>query len=72
MKQSDWISVKDRLPKIGEEVLVCREQKGEQWCDIAMSIKGYTIERVWFRLNGSPIDDVTHWQPIVFPKKEKK
>lgn len=72
MKASDWISVKDRLPKIGEEVLVCREQNGEQWYDIAASVKSDTIGSIWYKLDGFPIDDVTHWQKIVLPKKEKK
>ena len=70
MKASNWISVKDRLPKIGEEVLVCREQNGNRWWDIAASVQSDTIGRVWYRLDGFPIDDVTHWQKIVLPNKE--
>lgn len=40
MKASDWISVKDRLPKNGERVLVLREYNGEQIVDVAMRQDG--------------------------------
>ena len=40
MKASDWISVNDRLPKLGEDVLVCMEIDDEK--DVFQIIcKGY-------------------------------
>lgn len=77
MKASDWISVKDRLPKIGQRVLMCRES-----CDgLQMVVTGFFIQGKdeWFTTGLWDIDDygycdigITHWQPIVLPKKEKK
>ena len=66
MKASDWISVKDRLPKNGEKVLVLREYNGEQIVDVAMRTRWYWKEDCF------DCDNVTHWQPIVLPKQEKK
>lgn len=31
MKASDWINVKDRLPRTPDYVFVCRESDGERW-----------------------------------------
>ena len=82
MKASDWISVEDRLPEVthnesfteySNDVLIClngievviaifvhdKYHKHKYWLS---SIGGYTY----------PIGIVTHWQPIVLPKKEKK
>lgn len=30
MKANDWISIKDRLPKIGERVIVCQSFNDER------------------------------------------
>lgn len=35
MKASDWISVKDRLPRTADYVFVCRECDGERWTSLA-------------------------------------
>lgn len=64
MKASDWISVKDRLPKNGERVLVLREYNGEQIVDVAIRTRWHWKE------DCLDCDNVTHWQPIVLPKKE--
>lgn len=73
MKASDWIRVIDRLPKIDERVLVCR-----QFADKTLftCIATYTgKERIkdvlhywWYTDDGFDIDGITHWQKIVFPK----
>ena len=77
MKASDWISVKVRLPKIGKRVLVYKTfSDGTTFITIAT----YTgkekihdfIHYWWFTDDGFDIDGITHWQPIVLPKKEKK
>ena len=48
MKKSDWISVNDRLPKLGVYVLVCRERDGERWVQIAASVKSEVLGRMWY------------------------
>ena len=54
-----WISVKDRLPKPNENVLVYCKEYGI-YVDIHMSggIFGYSM------------DSVTHWMPLPEPPKE--
>lgn len=39
MKASDWISVKDMLPRTGERVLVMRQIENEAFPDIATYIR---------------------------------
>ena len=60
MAMSEWISVKDRLPKPFESVLVFRDGK--------ISID-YSEENGWFAydFNGKR---VTHWMPLPEPPKE--
>ena len=76
MKASDWISVKDRLPKIDQRVLICREfSDGSQMVVTGFFLQGkdeYLPIGLW------DIDDyghcdvgITHWQEIVLPKKGK-
>jgi hypothetical protein len=79
MKASDWISVKDRLPKLGKDVLVCIVI--DDGIDIFQVIgKGYLDKYknphypigVWCINNeGIYTDSISHWQYIVLPKKEK-
>lgn len=75
MKASDWISVKDRLPKINERVLVCRQFEDSTFFTIATYTGKERIKDVshcwWYTDDGFDIDGITHWQPIVLPKKEK-
>lgn len=71
MKASDWISVKDKLPKINERVMVCQSfNDGSTFTQMATRIKTNKIEW-WYDDDGFVIDKITHWQPIVLPKKEK-
>lgn len=65
MKASDWISVKDKLPKNGERVLALRECDGEQIVVVAMRIRWYWNDDCF------DCDNVTHWQEIVLPIKEE-
>ena len=71
MKASDWISVNDKLPKQAENVLVCREIEGEKFVTIAAYVRERNFSNYWYNVEGFDIYDVTHWQPIVLPKKEK-
>lgn len=71
MKASDWISIKDRSPQIGERVLVCQSfNDGSTYAQMATRVKKNKIDR-WYDDDGFAIDEITHWQKIVFPKKEK-
>jgi hypothetical protein len=76
MKPTDWISVKDKLPKLEERVLVCRKlEDGSTYVDFAMLVSRemhlHDID-IWYTEEGWDIEDVTHWQKIVLPKKEKE
>lgn len=72
-----WISVKDRLPEEGEEVLVF----GQYLNDIpkVLGVKSrYKGDQDWkYTWEGSDEwvyreDDVTHWMPLPEPPKEEK
>ena len=72
MKQSDWISVKDKLPSLDEVVIVCREINDVVFVDIGTYIgRGKNGQNPSFFFERSGLDkSVTHWQPIVLPKKK--
>lgn len=79
MKASDWISVKDRLPKLyfdvgcigfSREVLLCLGND-EVLTAILVCDKDNTM--FWSVSRGScSLEEATHWQEIVLPKKEKE
>lgn len=77
MKASDWISVEDRLPKIGEDVCIVIEMKYEHEKEIETVVDiGWLNEdgvfgttNDWYE--GQQYFKVTHWQEIVLPKKEE-
>lgn len=72
MKASDWISVEDRLPKIGERVMVCQSfNDGSTFVRMATRVKINQKDK-WYDDEGFDIEYLTHWQKIVLPKKEKK
>lgn len=57
-----WISVKERLPRCGERVLVCNG--GSVWeAYLSISHKWVRYEFLW-------AIDVTHWMPLPEPPKE--
>ena len=63
--QSEWVSVKDRLPENGETVLVYRP---------TMKIQ-YMTSYYWYRFCDGAIDIqgndvITHWMPLPEPPKE--
>ena len=55
----EWISVKDRLPKDDEIVIICTE-KGFVYA-------GELIGDAWFLDNDSWTESVTHWMPLPEP-----
>ena len=58
--QSEWISVKDRLPETETTVLICTE-RGNIFSSWASDVDVF-----WFY--GEEEDDrVTHWQPLPLP-----
>jgi hypothetical protein len=62
----EWISVKDRLPQMGEDVL-CFSMKRifhSWWDNISSSCDWYDIQNNWI------IEDVTHWMPLPEQPKE--
>lgn len=71
MKASDWISVKDRLPRVKGYVFVCCQDGEQQWIEFA-TLKCEDDLLIWRDVNGNLLSTVTHWQKIVFPKKLKK
>lgn len=72
MKASDWISVKDRLPRVNRCVFVCCQVDKEQWIEFATLVRNSFKELRWYDVNGFDLGSVTHWQEIVLPKKEKQ
>ena len=73
-----WISVKDRLPEIGErgysdDVLMLSEH-GMEVTHIEKAkriVKWKGLEEVIETNNGTPIEAYTHWMPLPQPPKEE-
>lgn len=74
---SGWISVKDRLPEVGNSYIVAGKQRypGEPWeyfTDVAV-FQGSYIDDFWDTFNdwdeGQEIH-ITHWMPLPEPPKE--
>lgn len=71
MKASDWISVKNRLPKLGERVIVCQSfNDGSIFVRMATRVKINQTDR-WYDDECFEIENIKFWQKIVLPKKEK-
>lgn len=71
---SEWISVKNRLPEDGQEVIVAGEQwapvkKLEHYVTVAKYNKGGLLHS--FSRNGFLLQRVHHWMPLPDPPKEK-
>lgn len=68
MKASDWISVKDSLPKIGKRVIVCQTfNDGSTFVRMATRVEINQVDR-WYEDDGFELEYITHWQWIVLPK----
>ena len=71
---SEWISVKDRLPEIGVEVLICDVSCSNGYRDIWSLERDEVYDDIgWNDKNGDwyYLDDVTHWMPLPKPPKEE-
>ncbi len=70
MKQTAWISVKDRLPKRGVRVIVCQAfNDGSTFARMATRVKINQVDR-WYDDDGFEVEYITHWQRIVLPKEK--
>lgn len=62
-KKPGWISVKDRLPEEGEDVVIIVRTGVPYWYHVA-----YLKHGRWMRDSGRCIyDAVTHWMPLPEP-----
>jgi hypothetical protein len=71
MKASDWVSVKDKLPRVNTGVLVCCQVEEQQWIEFATLVRNDFKELRWYDVCGCDLTTVTHWQKFVYPKKKK-
>lgn len=72
IKMIDWISVKNKMPKCGELVLIyianLNDGKGDYALDKCRKVGG---KKKWEFYNRCNADfDVTHWAPLSKPPKE--
>lgn len=81
MKASDWISVKDRLPKLScdvccikfiREVLICVNDDEVLTATLVCDKSNNTMFWSSLRSGSYDLKEPSHWQEIVLPKKEKK
>jgi hypothetical protein len=71
MKASDWISVKDKLPRGKTKGLVCCQVEEQQWIEFATWKRKDFKEPKWYDVCDCVLTSVTHWQKLKFPKKKK-
>ena len=78
MKKEDWIKVEDRLPEaierypVSEFVLVSWEIKvfyDDNLKGASVAQYNYAMKR-WLNRDNKIVVGVTHWMPIVLPKKD--
>ena len=60
--QQKWISVEDRLPVVGEKVIVCGVKNGIQVGKFHMKLRSENNRRWWWKNN--TILEVNYWMPI--------
>lgn len=58
---SEWISVKDRLPKEGDRVVVFRSSR----------FVNQKIHLIYWQVSDPSDFHVTHWMPLPTPPKEQ-
>lgn len=80
MKASDWISVKDRLPELhcnagiiaySGEVLLCLGNSEVLTANLVCDKDNNTMFWSASRGGSYSLEEPTHWQEIVLPKKEE-
>ena len=60
--QPKWISVEERLPVVGEKVIVCGVKNGIQVGKFHMKLRSENNRRWWWKNN--TILEVNYWMPI--------
>lgn len=69
---SEWISVEERLPKYGQQVLVFDNVEGcfDIW---TLDLEEDSCPEGWYSSAGwhRDIDDITHWMPLPSPPGEE-
>ena len=64
----EWISVKDRLPEVGQCVLVwCESRMFKKHITISTYMRTYSAERETYF--SRRVRNVTHWMPLPQPPK---
>ena len=58
-KMQSWVPVTERLPEVGERVIVCRGDKVEQ--GTYLGVNG------WWKVYGTNTKAVTHWMEFPAP-----
>ena len=59
---ADWIKTSERLPKIFQPVIVCRNKNGAPVVEAgSMDVNG------WWHIYGTRTKNVTHWMPLPEP-----
>lgn len=74
----NWIRVTDRLPNVGESVLIYRKaQTGSEIVPgkgVVAIMSDWITNGIWdgtgWTYQGWPAYDVTHWQPMPAPPEE--
>ena len=61
-----WISVQDKLPPLGQTVIVYREYT---WGEVKVE-QGCRDLNGWWRVYGTRTKRITHWMPLPQPPKE--
>lgn len=72
LSKPGWISVKDRLPKLGEIALTVDVQDEPDYCVMRLQLADPGVF-VWEDEAESwyPVDEFSHWMPLPEPPKEK-
>ena len=70
--KNEWVSVEERLPEIGTEVLICDIFDTRNYMDVWSLEDDEDGDAVWEDKNGNwySVDEVTHWMPLPEPPKE--
>ena len=63
---SKWIGVEEQPPKFGVPVILARPQPGGKY----KIEQGYRDTGGWWKIYGSLVKRVSHWQPLPKPPKE--
>lgn len=67
----EWISVKDRLPETGRQVLVYSKRRKNGYISVVSPRRGIMVEDgVWVGAGAIDLQEPTHWMPLPDPPEE--